>query len=274
MSQYFDKLKKRISQYFDKLKKNHFPYLSSIEILFYVVILANSIVALIDPIFIWIKSRDSIEIAVVDSLDCFFNLVLVITSGTITVIILLFGYVKKEMYKWYHLQLTLCHAQILVAIFSQFTYMSIMASKYNYNVESPFDLLKYIPWPSILLCIIALIMIKGVREESNRIMIIFYIANCILVMYYIYALTATIETILLAFEEYIKYYNYIIGRKIDIVLCVISYFITVITMINSIICHKNFGKGLKRFILEEEMKPFKESYNYKDLDNLSLYHET
>ncbi|PKK57406.1 hypothetical protein RhiirC2_798094 [Rhizophagus irregularis] len=65
----------------------------------------------------------------------------------------------KEIYKWYHLQLTLCHAQILVAIFTQFTNLSLTISIIDYNVESPLDLLAYLPWPNIFLCIIALTMI-------------------------------------------------------------------------------------------------------------------
>ncbi|CAB4463955.1 unnamed protein product [Rhizophagus irregularis] len=330
---------KRISQHFDEL----ILYLSSIENLICVIIFANSIVALIENIFVWIRSRDFIEIAVVNSLEYFFNSVLVIISGFITatfktlnhiliyfivnvafILRTYYGYFRtkfsssmafivlkaiflllilliviiwlcrerknlfvivnsnrimnteiKEIYKWYHLQLTSCHIQILVAMFSEFTYISLLVTKYGYNVENPFEILKYLPWPNILSCIIALIMIKGVREESNRIMIIFYIANCILVIYFICALTVTIESILLTLKEYKEnydYYKYIIELEIDIVLCVISYFITVITMINSIICHKNFGKGLKEYLLKEELKPFRESYDYKDdLDN--LYHE-
>jgi hypothetical protein len=69
-----------------------------------------------------------------------------------------------EIYKWYHLQLTLCHAQILVAIFLQFTYIFLIKSIYNYKMRSPIDLLKYIPWPNIFLPIITLIMIKGVTN--------------------------------------------------------------------------------------------------------------
>uniref|UniRef100_U9URL7 Uncharacterized protein n=1 Tax=Rhizophagus irregularis (strain DAOM 181602 / DAOM 197198 / MUCL 43194) TaxID=747089 RepID=U9URL7_RHIID len=262
---------KKISQYFDGLKKNLFLYLSSIENLFCVVLLAYSIVALIENIFVWISSRDFIN-----SLDCFFNSVLVIISGIITVIIatfrtlnhilinfivnvtlILYTYylyyynVKisgsitfivlqaiflllilliviiwlrrkstfkkslfankemdtentkiKEIYKWYHLQLTLCHAQILVAILSQFTYMNIMISIiYGSNVGSPFDLLKYIPWPSVLLC-------------SRRI------------------------------KMYCKYDEN---------------------------CHMNFGQDLKDYLLKEELKPFRESYDYKD--DLDDYHE-
>jgi hypothetical protein len=76
-----------ISKYFDKFKNNFFPNLSFVEILFFVVILANSIVTLIGIIFIWIKSRGGMEVAVVDSLDYFFNSILIIISGIITVII-------------------------------------------------------------------------------------------------------------------------------------------------------------------------------------------
>ncbi|PKC01799.1 hypothetical protein RhiirA5_504421 [Rhizophagus irregularis] len=266
---------KRISQHFDEL----ILYLSSIENLICVIIFANSIVALIENIFVWIRSRDFIEIAVVNSLEYFFNSVLVIISGFITAtfktlnhILIYFIVNVAFILRTYYLVMS---REILVAMFSEFTYISLLVTKYGYNVENPFEILKYLPWPNILSCIIALIMIKGVREESNRIMIIFYIANCILVIYFICALTVTIESILLTLKEYKEnydYYKYIIELEIDIVLCVISYFITVITMINSIICHKNFGKGLKEYLLKEELKPFRESYDYKDdLDN--LYHE-
>ncbi|PKK57405.1 hypothetical protein RhiirC2_798093 [Rhizophagus irregularis] len=50
-----------------------------------------------------------------------------------------------------------------------------------------------------------------------------------------------------------------------------SSFITIITIINSIICHINFGKGLKGYILKEELEPFKESYDYED--DLDDYHK-
>ncbi|UZO05259.1 uncharacterized protein OCT59_025617 [Rhizophagus irregularis] len=330
---------KKISQYFDGLKKNLFLYLSSIENLFCVVLLAYSIVALIENIFVWISSRDFIN-----SLDCFFNSVLVIISGIITatfrtlnhilinfivnVTLILYTYylyyynVKisgsitfivlqaiflllilliviiwlrrkstfkkslfankemdtentkiKEIYKWYHLQLTLCHAQILVAILSQFTYMNIMISIiYGSNVGSPFDLLKYIPWPSVLLCIIALIMIKGVREESKCKMIIFYIANFTLYIYYICVLIIEINILTSQTSQgNSEYIIFILERKIDIVLVIISIFITTFTIINSIICHKNFGQDLKDYLLKEELKPFRESYDYKD--DLDDYHE-
>lgn len=62
-----------IYKYFDKFKNDFHPNLSFVEILFFVVILANSIVALIGNIFIWIKLRDDIELAVIVSLFYFFN---------------------------------------------------------------------------------------------------------------------------------------------------------------------------------------------------------
>ncbi|POG82789.1 hypothetical protein GLOIN_2v1493904 [Rhizophagus irregularis DAOM 181602=DAOM 197198] len=73
-------------------------------------------------------------------------------------------------------------------MFSEFTYISLLVRKYGYDVENPLEILKYLPWPNILSCIIALIMIKGVREESNRIMIVTYLFRLILYVYYIYVI--------------------------------------------------------------------------------------
>ncbi|UZO27158.1 uncharacterized protein OCT59_019364 [Rhizophagus irregularis] len=163
----------------------------------------------------------------------------------------------RKIYMWYYLQLTLCHAQILAAMFSVDTYISI----YRTDVNSPIDLWKCIPWPSILLCIIALIMIKGVRNESKNIMIVFYLISLTLCVYYTYNLIAD-SKVLTSQEKYVS--GYILETTINLNLDVNSFFITIITMINSIICHKNFGKGLKDYILKDELKDFKESYKFKD----------
>ncbi|GET51451.1 hypothetical protein GLOIN_2v618031 [Rhizophagus irregularis DAOM 181602=DAOM 197198] len=263
---------------FRKFKNNFLPNLSLIETLFCVIILANSIVALIETIDVWIR-KDFIRatfrtlnhiliyfiVNVIFILKTYYGYFLTKFSRSIAFIVLkaiflllillvviiwlcrerksLFVIVNsnrimnteiKEIYKWYHLQLTSCHLQILVAMFSEFTYISLLVRKYGYDVENPLEILKYLPWPNILSCIIALIMIKGVREESNRIMIVTYLFRLIL-------------------------YS------------IISIFLITITMINSIICHNKFGKGLKDYLLKEELEPFKESYYYKD--DLDDYYE-
>ncbi|PKY56291.1 hypothetical protein RhiirA4_476479 [Rhizophagus irregularis] len=233
---------------FRKFKNNFLPNLSLIETLFCVIILANSIVALIETIDVWIRKDNFIEIALVDSLDCFFYSVLVITSGTITATFrtlnhILINFIVNVTFilKTYYLVMS---REILVAMFSEFTYISLLVRKYGYNVENPLEILKYLPWPNILSCIIALIMIKGVREESN-----------------------------LSKEISVNPNNArrIIQMKIDIVLSIISIFLITITMINSIICHNKFGKGLKDYLLKDELEPFKESYYYKD--DLDDYYE-
>ncbi|PKY61433.1 hypothetical protein RhiirA4_486410 [Rhizophagus irregularis] len=296
---------------FRKFKNNFLPDLSFIETLFCVIILANSIVALIETIDVWIR-KDVIGVAVIDSLDYFFYSVLVITSGIITAtfrtlnhilinFIVNVAFILKTYYGYFFanlsnsitfivlkaifLSLTLPIVAIwirrkkkslfiLVAMFAQYTYTSILAIKYHYNVTNPFEILKYLPFPNILSCIIALMMIKGVREESNRIMIVTYLIRLTLYGYYIYVIIrASKEMSVKKASKKISLFDAktIIEMKIDIVLSIISIFLITITMINSIICHNKFGKGLKDYLIKEELEPFKESYNYKD--DLDDYYE-
>ncbi|PKY49735.1 hypothetical protein RhiirA4_465830 [Rhizophagus irregularis] len=161
----------------------------------------------------------------------------------------------SEIYKWYYWQKTLCHAQIIVAIFLLFIYSSI-SLEYGYNVESPIDLFtKFIPWPIVLLCLIILTMIKGVRTESLCIMVCFYIASLSLCGYYIYAIIKLCDLILKHKQDY----DYIQELKLEISLSVISFFITIITMINSAICIKKYFKrfnnkddGFEKHLLKKE----------------------
>ncbi|CAB4388709.1 unnamed protein product [Rhizophagus irregularis] len=165
--------------------------------------------------------------------------------------------------KGYNRQKILCHAQILVALCSQFNYIALM-EKEGIIVENPFDLLRYVTWPNVLLCLIVIMMIKGVREESGRIMLLFYIASFILYGFYIYISIDAIKA--LTSQDYLVDPRYILEKKIDLIVNIISFCITTITMINSIICHKNFGaeKKFKDHLLNDELKHFKESYYYKD----------
>ncbi|POG82794.1 hypothetical protein GLOIN_2v618094 [Rhizophagus irregularis DAOM 181602=DAOM 197198] len=131
-------------------------------------------------------------------------------------------------------------------------------------VENPFDLLRYVTWPNVLLCLIVIMMIKGVREESGCIMLLFYIASFILYGFYVYISIDAIKV--LTSQDYLDNPGYILEKKIDLIVNIISFCITTITMINSIICHKNFGaeKKFKDHLLNDELKHFKESYYYKD----------
>lgn len=70
-----------------------------------------------------------------------------------------------EIYKGYNRQKILCHAQILVALCSQFTYIALMIEDETI-VENPFDLLRYVTWPNVLLCLIVIMMIKGVNNSN------------------------------------------------------------------------------------------------------------
>uniref|UniRef100_U9TWT7 Uncharacterized protein n=1 Tax=Rhizophagus irregularis (strain DAOM 181602 / DAOM 197198 / MUCL 43194) TaxID=747089 RepID=U9TWT7_RHIID len=90
----------------------------------------------------------------------------------------------RRIYKWYYLQKTLCHAQIIVALFLHFSYLYALMPE---DIEL-LSFLKIIPWPNASLCIIAFTMIKGVRMESNRTMFVFYVTNLILYGFYIYLL--------------------------------------------------------------------------------------
>ncbi|CAB4463965.1 hypothetical protein RhiirA5_426151 [Rhizophagus irregularis] len=169
-----------------------------------------------------------------------------------------------KIYKGYNRQKILCHAQIIVALCSQFTYIALM-EKDGIIVKNPFDLLKYVTWSNVILCLIVIMMIKGVREESGSIMLLFYIASFILYGFYVYILIDAIK-VLTSKESYLDYPAYIIEKKIDLIVDIISFCITTITMINSIICHKNFEaeKKFKNHLLNDELEYFKESYLYKD----------
>jgi hypothetical protein len=70
-----------------------------------------------------------------------------------------------EIYKGYNRQKILCHAQILVALCSQFTYIALMIEDETI-VENPVDLLRYVTWPNVLLCLIVIMMIKGVNNSK------------------------------------------------------------------------------------------------------------
>ncbi|CAB4439323.1 unnamed protein product [Rhizophagus irregularis] len=168
-----------------------------------------------------------------------------------------------KIYKGYNRQKILCHAQILVALCSQFTYIALMIEDETI-VENPVDLLRYVTWPNVLLCLIVIMMIKGVREESGCIMLLFYIASFILYGFYVYISIDAIKV--LTSQDYLDDPGYILEKKIDLIVNIISFCITTITMINSIICHKNFGteKKFKDHLLNDELKHFKESYYYKD----------
>ncbi|GET03282.1 hypothetical protein GLOIN_2v1776151 [Rhizophagus clarus] len=138
----------------------------------------------------------------------------------------------QRIYKWYCLQKTLCHAQIIVALFLHFSYSyAFIPTK-----TGLFSFIKIIPWPNASLCIIAYTMIKGVRMESNCTMFVFYIFNFMLYGFYIYILISGLFIGKLAD-------NYSIKPFLIIPLC-----ITLVTIVNSIICQRNFGKGLKIYL--------------------------
>lgn len=94
------------------------------------------------------------------------------------------------------------------------------------------------------------LFILQVREESNRIMIVTYLIRLTLYGYYIYVIIrASKEMSVKKASKKISLFDAktIIEMKIDIVLSIISIFLITITMINSIICHNKFGKGLKDY---------------------------
>ncbi|RGB29527.1 hypothetical protein C1646_818455 [Rhizophagus diaphanus] len=154
----------------------------------------------------------------------------------------------QRIYKWYYLQKTLCHAQIIVALFLHFSYIYAFMPE---ETISLFSFLKIIPWPNASLCIIAFTMIKGVRMESNRTMFVFYVTNLILYGFYIYLLKNGLFQ-----ERKFKRVNYSIKPFLIIPSC-----ITLVTIINSIICQRNFGKGLKIYL----------NYEPKIIEELIIY---
>jgi hypothetical protein len=88
-------------------------------------------------------------------------------------LIILFIFFLLGIYKWYYFQKTLCHAQIIVALFLHFSY------SYAFMPETIdlFSFLRIIPWPNASLCIIALTMIKGVINLNSFSLIKIYHIN-------------------------------------------------------------------------------------------------
>ncbi|CAB5362715.1 unnamed protein product [Rhizophagus irregularis] len=156
----------------------------------------------------------------------------------------------RRIYKWYYLQKTLCHAQIIVALFLHFSYLYALMPEDTIELLS---FLKIIPWPNASLCIIAFTMIKGVRMESNRTMFVFYVTNLILYGFYIYLLKNGLFR-----ERKFETVNYSIKPFLIIPSC-----ITLVTIINSIICQRNFGKGLKIYL----------NYEPKIIEELIIYND-
>ncbi|CAB4412553.1 unnamed protein product [Rhizophagus irregularis] len=315
---------------------------SKYEFLFSAIICVNSLIALIDNIYVWTKTTKmedfNKETALVNMLDLFSMSILTIISGIVTAILktnahttiyfitnvafimymfyaliynigvpdckwiiylhiaimILLSIVSiqlhrkrkrgdkdkknqenkgndedpkiSKIYKRYNRQKILCHAQIIVALCSQFNYIGLM-EKDGIIVESPFDLLKYVTWPNVILCLIVIFMIKGVREESRRIMHLFYIASFILYGFYIFILIEAIK-VFTSQENYLNTSDYIPGyifeTIIELIVDIISFCITTITMINSRNCYKNFGEKFKDHLSNDELKHFKESYYYTD----------
>lgn len=66
------------------------------------------------------------------------------------------------LYRWYCRQKLLCHAQIIVAIFVYLQYLFVMGVLIQPTEESPFFLLRYLPWSCIPSCFISFTMIEGV----------------------------------------------------------------------------------------------------------------
>ncbi|GES74955.1 hypothetical protein GLOIN_2v1776151 [Rhizophagus clarus] len=124
------------------------------------------------------------------------------------------------------------------------------------EIPDPVILLKMMPWTYIPSCLISLIMIEGVRSESNRRMFYYYIVSLALSSFHLYVFVVFINMIKSSPTTTISIVQVIIEF-------IIPFLITVITIINSIICHKNFGKGLKVY-LNYEPKTFKEIIKYND----------
>ncbi|GBC03844.1 hypothetical protein RclHR1_05360004 [Rhizophagus clarus] len=162
----------------------------------------------------------------------------------------------KRLYRWYCRQKILCHAQIIVAYFGYTQYIDIISLTIESEIPDPVILLKMMPWTYIPSCLISLIMIEGVRSESNRRMFYYYIVSLALSSFHLYVFVVFINMIKSSPTTTISIVQVIIEF-------IIPFLITVITIINSIICHKNFGKGLKVY-LNYEPKTFKEIIKYND----------
>ncbi|GES92839.1 hypothetical protein GLOIN_2v618094 [Rhizophagus clarus] len=158
----------------------------------------------------------------------------------------------QKIYRRYYIQQILCHTQIITAMLSQFTYFDLMDDILSDTI------LRYVLSPNVLLCLIAVTMIKGVREESKRVMCAFYISSFIFYGYIIFVLILALIG-LISQEEY-----HMTRSEINLVFSIISFLLTTITLINSIICHKNFGNGLKDYLLSDDLQHFMELIDYKD----------
>ncbi|GES74959.1 hypothetical protein GLOIN_2v1776151 [Rhizophagus clarus] len=156
-----------------------------------------------------------------------------------------------RLYRWYCRQKLLCHAQIIVALFMYQLYLRFMTLLIDSFKENPFFFLEYLPWTHVPLGFISFTMIEGVRLESNRKMIYYYLFSLVFFAFQLCILTVFISHI---GTKYIVIY---------IVFIIIPFLLTIITVINSIICHRNFGKGLKIYLIYEP-KTFKKLIKYND----------
>ncbi|PKK77105.1 hypothetical protein RhiirC2_771725 [Rhizophagus irregularis] len=103
-------------------------------------------------------------------------------------------------------------------------------------------------------------MIEGVRNESKCKMIFFYLSSLALCVFHIYVFIEFLVNI-----KFLKVMGGSIGMKVTYIICmvIVPFLLTVITIINSIICHRNFGKGLKIY-LNYDPRTFKELIRYTD----------
>ncbi|CAB4421578.1 unnamed protein product [Rhizophagus irregularis] len=157
----------------------------------------------------------------------------------------------KKAYFNYNMQKVLCHMQIIVAFGIHVSFNILLIEKIpNYDYYILYSLLQLIP--CFFMIIFAFTMIEGVRRELKHKMIFVYLFNLAFCVFHLYAI--------------IRFLIIINGSMVSIIntlLTFVPFLITVITIINSIICHRNFKKGLKIY-LNYEPQTFKEVIKYDD----------
>jgi len=141
---------------------------------------------------------------------------------------------KKRMYRWYHIFLMTIKLDVFFFLGFAVQFLALVLT--NNDVEKGLTIAAL---PIILVVLVSSVF--AVRRENKTIMWLFFIGLIISCVYFIYKTTRIWDPA--------KATQYQFLQKYLTLFSIISLLASLLTLVEAIICYKNFDKGLKPYLL-------------------------
>lgn len=145
----------------------------------------------------------------------------------------------REMYRWYQIFLMMLKLDLFffIAFCAQFLYLVLQQNDPEYALT-----IAALP----IAVIIIVLAVYGLKREDKLIMIVFMFGLLLAIAYFIFKLVRIQQPD--QARKYVDSKRYLTFFSILTLLCVF------ITLVISIICYRNFGKGLKAHLMKSSSK--------------------